>query len=138
MDRREFRDLLERLAAAWGRQDTDAALDCFTDDAEYMEPPDGQLFVGRDELRPFFADLEPGTTMTWHGCWLDEEGGTGAGEFTFAEPDEDEADHGVAIVTLRDGRISTWREYLTRGPAEFERFVARDAKTWRWHIGSYQ
>ncbi len=59
----EFRDLMERLARGWSTQDTDLALSCFTPDAVYMEPPDVQLYVGHDQLRPYFAALTPGTYM---------------------------------------------------------------------------
>ena len=52
MDSAGFRALLQRLADAWQTQNTQAGLDCFTADAIYMEPPDLQLVVGHDELRP--------------------------------------------------------------------------------------
>ena len=65
----ELTTLLERLATAWSKQDTELALSCFTEDAVYMEPPDIQL--------------------------------------------------------------------QRKGPTVFCEFVARDGKTWQWHIGNY-
>ena len=132
-----FRALLQRLARAWSEQDTDAALSCFTEDAIYMEPPDEQLFQGHGELRPYFAALEPGTFMTFHQIWFDEARQTGAGEFSFGAAGKPEADHGVAVVEVRNGRIAFWREYFEKGPAEFETFLSREEKNWKWTIRNY-
>ena len=60
-----------------------------------------------------------------------------AGECTFGSAGEAVADHGVAIVELEDDRIARWREYQRKGPTAFTEFVARDGKTWQWHIGNY-
>jgi ketosteroid isomerase-like protein len=126
-----------RLARAWTEQDTEAALACFTPDAIYMEPPDAQLFVGYEQLRPYFAALQPGTRMSFHHLWLDEETQVGAGEFTFAMAGREQADHGVAVVQLRSGRIASWHEYQRKGPSEFADFLAQDGKIWQWHAGNY-
>jgi hypothetical protein len=40
------------------------------------------------------------------------------------------------VVQLEDGLISSWREYVQKGPANFEEFVGVD-KEWEWHIGNY-
>jgi len=127
---KDFEDVMNRLAAAWSSQDPEAALGCFTQDAVYMEPPDGQLFVGHEQLRPFF-ELPPGTYMTWVGLWFDEATATGAGEFEFGEATDVSVDHGVAIVSIRDGRIAHWHEYLQRGPKGKDAFLAIDGKAWR-------
>jgi ketosteroid isomerase-like protein len=132
----EFRELLERLARAWSTPDTELALSCFTDDAVYMEPPDVQLFVGHEQLRPYFATLTT-EQMRFHTIAFDEEAQRGAGEFTFGSEDAAERDHGVAIVEVADGRIAAWREYLRKGPASFDEFTAVDGKTWQWHTGNY-
>ena len=136
-DSQRFRSLMSRLADAWTRQDTEAGVHCFTEDATYMEPPDAQLFVGHEELGIHFGALTPGTYMRWTGLWFDEETQSGAGEFVFGEAGDTLVDHGVAIVELRDGRIRSWREYLTKGPASQEAFLAVEGKSWSWHIGRY-
>ena len=133
----EFRELLERLARAWSTQDTDLGLSCFAEDAVYTEPPDIQLYVGHEELRPYFAALTPGTTMRFHTIALDEDAQRGFGEYTFGHERSDSADHGVAVVDVDDGRIAVWREYQRKGPASFEDFVAVEGKSWQWHIGNY-
>lgn len=37
----QFNQLMSQLAESWQTQNTEAALDCFTKDAIYMEPPPG-------------------------------------------------------------------------------------------------
>ena len=133
----EFETLMRRLAAAWERLDAEAAADCFTDDAVYMEPPDKQLFQGRQELLAYFSPLEEGTYLDFHGVWFDEESRTGVVEFTFGVRDREAADHGVVVVAVDNNKIASWREYLTTGPARFDRFVSTRGKQWEWHAGNY-
>lgn len=133
----QFSVLLHRLVRGWSEQESEIALSCFTSDAVYMEPPDIQLFIGHDQLRPYFAALEPGTFMRFHNTWFDAKRQSGADEYSFGHISAPEADHGVAIIELRDGRIATWREYQRKGPSRFDMFIAREDKTWQWHIGNY-
>jgi hypothetical protein len=132
-----FRELMERLAHAWSTQDTELGLSCFTDDAVYTEPPDIQIYVGHDQLRPYFAALTPGTFMRFHTVAFDEDSARGFGEYSFGHERSPTADHGVAVVEVRGDRIATWREYQRKGPAAFDEFVASEGKTWQWHIGNY-
>ena len=138
MDAAAFRALLRGLADAWAALDGDAAAELFTDDAVYMQPPDEQLFVGRDQLRAYFGPLDPGTYLRLDNVWFDQDVQRGAVEFTFGVDGQEFADHGVAIVDVGDGRIRAWREYLVKGPADQERFLAREGKEWTWHIGNVQ
>jgi uncharacterized protein (TIGR02246 family) len=138
MTRDEFRALIQRLADAWGALDAEAAVACFTDDAVYMQPPDEQLFVGRDELVAYFEPLEPGTYLRLDNVWFDEEIQRGAVESTFGVGEQESAVHGVSAVDIADGRIRAWREYVVKGPADQDRFLATDGKKWRWHIGNLE
>jgi SnoaL-like domain len=133
----EFREVMERLARAWSTQDLELGLSCFAADAVYMEPPDVQLFVGRDELRPYFDALTPGTFMRFHTIAFDEASQRGAGEFSFGSHGEETADHGVAVVEMENGLIRIWREYLRKGPASFDEFTAMVGKKWQWSAGNY-
>jgi ketosteroid isomerase-like protein len=134
--RDEFEALIQRLADAWAALEAESAVACFTDDAVYMQPPDEQLFLGRDELLAYFAPLEPGTYLRLDNLWFDEGRQRGTVEFTFGVGDQDPVDHGMSVVDVADGRIRAWREYLVKGPADQERFLATDGKDWRWHIGN--
>jgi hypothetical protein len=138
IDAAAFRGLLERVAHGWETGDVDEALGAFASDAVYMEPPDIQLYMGHEQLRPYFAAVRPGTLMRlWHVSF-DEASQTGAAEYTFASgPDDDQADQGVAIIEVRDGLIARWREYQVKGPADRARFLSLEAKEWSWHIGNY-
>lgn len=132
-----FAALLGRLAVAWEAQDAEAAADCFTEEAVYMEPPDQQLFRGRSELTAYFSPLKPGTFLEFQGIWFDVGSQRGAAEFSFGVRGAELADHGVAIVQVEDGLIASWREYHVKGPVDFAAFVAADGKQWEWHIGNY-
>jgi uncharacterized protein (TIGR02246 family) len=132
----EFHALLAQLADAWAALDGDRAAQLFTDDAVYMQPPDEQLFVGRDQLRAYFRALDPGTYLRLDNVWFDEEAQRGACEFTFGVAGDEPADHGVAILGVVGGRIHAWREYLVKGPSDQGRFLATEGKDWRWHIGN--
>jgi ketosteroid isomerase-like protein len=132
----EFRELMERLARAWSTRDTELGLSCFAEDAVYIEPPDVQLFIGHEQLRPYFAALTT-ETMRFHTLAFDEASQRGAGEYSFGTEGEEPLDHGVAIVEIADGRIAVWREYQRKGPSSFAEFTATDGKTWQWHIGNY-
>ena len=127
-----FRTLMTTLADAWSSQDTSRALECFTTDAVYTQPPDQQLYRGASELARLFDAIEPGTRMAFHHLALDPSRQIGFGEFTFGRPDADSAVHGVVVVTLEGGRIATWREYFESGPASFDAFVAIEDKDWKW------
>lgn len=133
----DFRALMERLATAWGAQDTEAAIACFTPDAVYMQPPDVQFYTGHDQLRAYFGALKPGTYLHYHQLWFDEITQMGGAEFSFGGAGKPTADHGVIIVRLREGQIAHWREYVQKGPADFGQFIATEGKAWQWHIGNY-
>jgi hypothetical protein len=137
LDAQGFGALLRRLARAWEALDASAAAACFTVDAVYMEPPDVQLFSGRTELEAYFSALAPGTYLDLHGVWFDEPSQTGAVEFGFGVRGRLTADYGVAVAETRDHLVASWREYVRKGPAEFDVFTAVEGKAWSWHGGNY-
>ncbi len=137
LDRGEFADLMKELAAAWAATDAERAAACFADDAIYMEPPDRQLFEGREQLAAYTARSAPG--RIWR---CSTSGSTRPPEWELTSSasewrDGEPADHGVAVVAVRDGRVSVWREYHRKGPADFDEFIATEPKDWMWHIGNY-
>lgn len=137
LDLSGFRDLVSRVADNWAALNAAGAADCFTADAVYMEPPDRQLFRGKEELLAYFSPLEPGTYLEIDSIWFDEAAQSGAIEFSFGVAGRPNADHGVAILQIQGGLISSWREYQRPGPAGFDDFTAIDGKDWEWHAGNY-
>lgn len=133
----QFSQLMNRLAAAWSEQDTETALECFSKTAIYMEPPNIQLYRGHEQLRPYFAALEPGTYLTLHNLCFNESTQVGMAEYTFGIAGKDIADVGIIVVTLANGKIINWREYQQKGPADFNQFIAHEGKEFEWHIGNY-
>ena len=127
-----FGSVMATLADAWSTQDSRRALGCFTQDALYMQPPDLQLYRGRDELERLFRGLRPGTFMKFHHLAFDPKAQVGFGEFSFGRAGDAKADHGVVVVTLRGDRIAVWREYFQEGPSSFADFVGVEGKTWKW------
>jgi uncharacterized protein YciI len=126
-----------RVERGWSTQDTELALSAFALDAVYMEPPDLQLYRGHTELRPYFGALTPGTFMRFHRLWFDARSQTGGGEYSFGTEGRRTADHGVAVVELKEGRIALWREYQRKGPMPHEAFLATEGKGWQWTIANF-
>lgn len=123
----EFAQLLQRLADGWNNGDAQQAANCFTENALYLEPPDKQLYSGRDELYQFFggANGRAGQmNMTWHHIIFDEEKQIGSGEFTFTYGD---TVHGVTMIKVSNGLISNWREYWYASPLTWEEFTEKNS-----------
>jgi len=119
MDHDDFVTLMERIRESWIAGDIRRALDCFTDDCVYMEPPDEQRYEGRDELFEFFGgDDPPPVDLVWHHLVVD--GDTGVGEYTFRG---NRQYHGIVIVQLREGRVSRWREYQHPSDLDYDAFA---------------
>jgi ketosteroid isomerase-like protein len=122
-DDSDFRKLMETLAEGWNRGDAAKAADCFTADAVYVEPPDKQVYRGRAALYEMFGGAKgrkETMKMTWHHLVFDSERQIGAGEFTF---EYGGPVHGVAVVRLRDGKISNWREYWYESKLAWDEFT---------------
>ncbi|MEW6405295.1 MAG: nuclear transport factor 2 family protein [Chloroflexota bacterium] len=121
-----FARLLQCLADGWNQGDARQAADCFTEDALYTEPPDKQYYSGREALYHFFGG-EHGRAgdmdMVWHHILFDEEKQLGAGEFTFTYGS---TVHGVAMIKVRDGLISNWREYWYASHLSWEAFTEKN------------
>ena len=65
----EFEGVMNALARAWNAGDARRAADCFTELAVYTEPPDKQIYRGRDALYRFFGGEQGRAgqmTMQWH------------------------------------------------------------------------
>jgi ketosteroid isomerase-like protein len=122
----KFERLMQTVAAGWNEGNARKAADCFTEDAIYTEPPDKQLYKGREALFKFFGGNEGRKSemkMTWHHLTFNEQEGVGAGEFTFEYGSKA---HGIVIVKISDNKISNWREYWYESELDWERFVGEN------------
>ncbi len=52
----EFKEWLDSYGAAWQDGDAQAAIDLFTDDAEYYETPFDDPMVGRDAIQRYWSE----------------------------------------------------------------------------------
>ena len=108
MTRSEFSTLLDALAHGWRTRDYAAVASHFTEDVQYGDPT-RYMLAGRTELLEFFrADDDMSQHMQWHLMLFDEVRQMGAAEYTY---EGTLRYHGVALIQVRDGRISHWREY---------------------------
>jgi ketosteroid isomerase-like protein len=118
----QFIAVMNSLAQAWNDGNADRAVACFTEDAVYTEPPDKQIYRGRDALYRFFGGAagRPGKmTMQWHHLAYNPDTNVGFGEFTFTYGS---TVHGIAVVRVRAGRIANWREYWYESPLTWDQF----------------
>lgn len=121
----EFERLMRTVAAGWNEGNARKAANCFTEDAVYMEPPDRQVYAGREALFEFFGGskgTEKPMHMTWHHLAFDAKSQIGFGQYTFALNNQY---HGVVAVKLDGGRIHSWREYQYKSDLGWEAFTGK-------------
>jgi len=120
----EFEKLMQTIADGWNDGNARKSADCFSMDAIYVEPPDTQVYRGREELYEFFGgDHGPEIPMhmTWHHLALNEAEQVGFGEYSFQMRGKY---HGIVTVKLDNGLIKFWREYQYRTEMSWEEFTA--------------
>lgn len=119
----EFERLMQTIADGWNEGNARKAADCFSEDVIYSEPPEKQLYRGRDELYEFFGG-DNGTDipmkMTWHPLAFNKQEQIGFGEYTFEMHGRY---HGIVVVKLEAGLIKHWREYQYRTELGWEEFT---------------
>ncbi len=123
-DKVAFRDLMHTVAQGWNNGNAAMAANCFNEDAIYIEPPNQQLYKGKEEIFDFFGG-EKGRNdpmdMTWHNLIFDEVQQTGTGEYTFKY--KGRITHGLVIIQIFKGKIHRWREYQYRTDLEWDEFI---------------
>ena len=133
MTEQDFTKLMQTVAEGWSTKNAKMAADCFTADAEYIEPPDTQFIKGKDQLYQYFGgDKGFEMKLTWHILMFDEASQKGMGEYTFEM--NNIIHHGVCIVELRDGKIALWREYDMPTKVTYEEFLKTEGKTFQYTI----
>jgi hypothetical protein len=122
----QFKGLMQTVAAGWNEGNAKKAADWYTEDALYTEPPEKQVYVGRKALYEFFGGdrkPEPPMKMTWHHLAFDEASQIRFGEYTFQM---NNCYHGIAIVKMKGGQISHWREYQYKTDLDWKKFVEKN------------
>ena len=117
---------MKTLAEGWNEGKARKAADCFTENAIYSEPPNKQLYRGREALFRFFGGKEGrkgAMQMSWHHLVFNEQTQIGAGEFTFIYGSKV---HGVAMVKVEHGKISNWREYWYESSLDWKKFIGEN------------
>ena len=61
----QFNQVLQIIADGWNEGNASKAANCFSADAIYIEPPDKQVYHGREALYDFFGGDE-GTDLPMH------------------------------------------------------------------------
>lgn len=124
----EFEQLLQKVAVGWNNGDARTAANCFSENAVYIEPPQQQLYIGREELFEFFGGekgrAEP-MHMSWHYLIFDELKQIGTGEYTFRY--KGRITHGLVIVQIQKEKIARWREYQYRTKVEWDEFIGESS-----------
>ena len=128
----EFEELMKTIAEGWNEGDARTpalaggareAADCFSEDAIYIEPPEKQLYRGRDALYEFFGG-DHGTDipmkMTWYHLAFNEHEQIGFGEYSF---EMHRRYHGIVVVKIKAGLNKHWREYQYRTEVGWEEFT---------------
>ncbi|MBI4062533.1 nuclear transport factor 2 family protein [Candidatus Gottesmanbacteria bacterium] len=128
----EFEKLMQTVADGWNSYDPKKSVSCFTTDVVYMEPPDKQLVIGKDNLFKYFDNPKP-MKLTWHNLMFDEDKQVGAGEFTFTMEGR-QGNHGLVVVEIKDGKINFWREYYKISDLDFKDFISTKNKKFEFKL----
>jgi len=108
MTRGEFSAALEALARAWQARDYERAASYFAEDVQYIDPL-RYHHRSRSEVLRFYQDDQGHPQRTvWRTILFDEALQLGAAEYSY---EGTYRYHGVALVEVRDGQITSWREY---------------------------
>ncbi len=116
--------MLETVANGWNTNDAALAASAFAVDAVYSEPPDRQIYRGRQEIFSFFGgeDGRDGwMSITWHHVSFNESTSVGAAELTFEWPKGQV--HGMVSIRVENGFIKNWREYFYESHFDWDRFT---------------
>ena len=126
INRAEFFRLMQTVAAGLNENNGRKAADCFTLDAIYSEPPNKQIYRGRDRIFEFFGGWKGRpkvVQMVWHHLTFDEQTQVGSGEFTLTNGS---SAHGMVSVKIREGLIGNWREYFYQSALDWNGFILQN------------
>jgi uncharacterized protein (TIGR02246 family) len=115
---RDIEQMVERQARAWERNDPELAVSDWSPDGVLVAPG---ASVTRDELPQAIADFHTdfcNLEVTIKNVFASSDGRQAAIEWDWAvtrkRDGERSVTHDAIIVSLIDGKISSWREYFDR------------------------
>lgn len=123
----DFNKLMKTVSEGWNKGDARKSTECFCEDAVYVEPPDKQVYKGREALYQFFGGEnapEIPMVMAWHHLAFNEDEQVGFGEYSFQMYGNY---HGIVIVKIENGLIKFWREYQYQTELNWEEFSKLNA-----------
>ena len=123
MTETEFEQLMQTIADGWNEGNPHKDAVCFSMDAIYVEPPEKQLYHGRDELYEFFGGDQGHDIpmkMIWHHLAFNEQQQIGFGEYTFEMHGRY---HGIVVVKIESGLIKHWWEYQYQTELNWKEFT---------------
>ena len=124
--RSEYIRLMQTVAAGLNENNGRKAADCFALDAIYSEPPNKQIYRGRDRIFEFFGGWKGRPKvmqMVWHHLTFDEQTQIGSGEFSITNGS---STHGMVSVRIREGLIGNWREYFYQSALDWNGFILQN------------
>lgn len=119
----EFLGVLTAVAQSWEEGDARKAVQFFSDNAIYEEPPKRQLYRGKKEIFEFFGGekgFNKPMKMEWHKISFNEDEQTGFGEYTFST---NNPYHGIVVMKFLNKKIIEWREYQYRSALNWKEFA---------------
>lgn len=101
--------VMERYAAAYRGNDPDALAVLYSDGAVLL-PPGQEMVRGRDSVRAFWSrGMEAGFEMATVSIEVSGEAGYVVGRYYVPPDDQDDAETGKYIITLREEPDGVWR-----------------------------
>ncbi len=112
-------EFMERFIGAWSARDVEAIMDCFCDDAEYinipMDPPNRGSAEIRNFITGFISTIEASEFIV-HRQLVD-------GNIVMNERTDRLKMNGqwielpvMGVFEMRDGKIAKWRDYFDMAP----------------------
>src|SRR5687768_14159703 len=109
---------IDRFNEAFNRHDVDAVMALMTDDVvfENTAPPEGQRYVGQDDVRAFWDSFFASNP----GAWFDTEESFVTGDrctafwrFTFDKRNPESGSvRGIDVFRVRDGKVAEKLSYV--------------------------
>jgi hypothetical protein len=120
---KEFLEIVNTIEKGWNEGNAKLAVQFFSDDAVYEEPPKKQFYHGKNEIYNFFGGekgYELPMKMKWHNLSFNEKEQIGFGEYTFSMNNQY---HGIVAIKFEHKKILRWREYQYKSDLSWKEFT---------------